>query len=196
MGMTVEGASAALLHDLLEDFEKELRKQGVPVARLLRPPASAEAVRGGFAQLDLLAPDEAIALFGWCNGIEPGLELALPVFEASSLEAMTRRYQTSRLGLGEWDWNPSWVQVMGSKYGLAISCADDPAQPPLVRAVEDSAGTQSSQTQHQVVSLCTPVTWWIDAMRRGWYRCEPDARAWDRSGPSPPPLAVDVYNMT
>ena len=185
-----------LLGELLEDFEAELRTQNVPVDRLLRPPVPPKAVRAHFAQLGLDAPDEAVTLFGWRDGVEAGLGLALPVFELASLEGVVSRYQRSRLGLGEWDWNPHWVQVMGGKYGLAIRCDDQPDRSPLVRSVEDAAGSQDWQTDYQVLSLCTPVTWWIDAMRRGWYRYNPAARAWDRSGPSPFPLAIDIYNMT
>jgi len=194
--MTVEGASASLLGDLLADFEAELRKQRVPVDRLLVPPASPDTVGKQFAEIGLSPPDEAVTLFGWCNGIAPGLGLAFPVFESVPLDGMTRWYKTWRLGLGEWDWNPNWVQVMGGKYGLAMSCAEEPDQPPLVRSVEDSWGTQDWQTDHQVVSLCTPVTWWIDAMRRGWYTYDPSARAWDRSGASLVPLPISVYGMS
>jgi hypothetical protein len=50
----------------------------------------------------------------------------------------------------------------------------------LVRAVDpEFGGTQPWQTQQQVVSLCTPVTWWIDSIRRGWYQWKPELGAWD-----------------
>jgi hypothetical protein len=180
--MTVEGASAALLAELLQEFEMEMRKQKVPVDRWLSPGASPQVVRERFAQLGLTAPAEAVVWFGWYDGVKPvaGSAGALPVFEGISLEVARRRYEGSRLGLGEWDWNPNWLQIMGGKYGLAVSCADAPEQPPLVRSVEDEWMTQDWQTEHQVVSLCTPVAWWIDAMRRGAYVFDRSINWWKR----------------
>lgn len=180
--MTVEGASAALLADLLVDFEAELRKQNAHIDELLRPPASPALVEETFAKIGLKAPAEVVALYGWHDGcVATGEgEAALPARFLLSLEAVPIRYNLSRLGLGEWDWNPSWAQVMGGKYGIAVSCADDPDQLPLVRSVENSAGTADWQTDYQVVSLCTPVTWWIDCMRRGWYKYDQSTRSWNR----------------
>ena len=53
-----------------------------------------------------------------------------------------------------------------------------------VRSVEDSYRTQDWQTDYQVVSLCTPVVWWIDAIRRGWYRYRTSTGTWDRDMPA------------
>jgi len=181
-GMTVEGASAGLLSELLGDLETEMRKQKVPVDRWLAPPASPETVRSEFADIGLIAPDEAIAWFGWHNGVQSvaGSNGALPVFEGISLQVSKRKFTGSRLGQGEWDWNPNWLQIMGWKYGIAVSCAGVPDEPPLVRSVEDEWMTQEWQTDHQVVSLCTPVTWWIDAIRRGAYVFDRSTNWWQR----------------
>lgn len=195
-GLSVEGASAPLLDELLKDLAAELRKQGVPLDGLLRPPAPPQMVRESFAEIGLRAPDEAVTLYGWCDGFRAeGSVLPLPVFEVLPLEGMVGRFRRSRLGLGEWDWNPNWVQVMGSKYGLAICCADEPDKAPLVRSVEDSYRTQDWQTDYQVVSLCTPVVWWIDAIRRGWYRYQTATGTWDRDLDKIP-LHIQMYEMS
>lgn len=160
---------------------------------LPRPPERHET----FAKIGLQAPDEAVALFGWhdgCVATSEG-ETALPARFLLSLDAVPNLFKMSRLGMGEWDWNPNWAQVMGSKYGLAISCADDPGQPPLVRSVEDSAGTADWQTDYQVVSLCTPVTWWIQGLRHGWYQYDQATRAWNRDR-TEIPQQVLMYRMS
>jgi hypothetical protein len=200
-GLTVEGASAALLADLLVDFEAELRAHGVPVDRYLRPGATADAVRAEFASAGLVAPEEAICWFQWHDGRYevPGSERALPVFDAWSLDylKLDREDPNSQTrGYGRWDWNPNWIHIMGEQVGLAMSCAGEPAEPPLVRMVAAGlAGTQDDDTESQVVSLCTPVTWWIDSIRRGWYVWDRSAGAWSRDDAAQP-LIRAIYGLT
>ncbi|MEO6116792.1 MAG: hypothetical protein ABIP33_10435 [Pseudolysinimonas sp.] len=70
---------------------------------------------------------------------------------------------------------------MGDANGLAIFCDGDPVDPPLVRGItwDREYGTQPHQTLRQAVSLCTPVAWWVDALRRGRYRWNERTNAWD-----------------
>lgn len=150
--------------------------------------------RAGF-MVDGASADLLAGLLDAYEFDSPGLVAVLPAFEALPLKAVSMQYRSSRLGPCEWDWNPTWVQVMGDKYGLAISCADDPDQPPLVRSVEDSAGTADWQTDYQVVSLCTPVTWWIQGMRRGWYQYDQSTHAWNRDR-TDIPQQVLMYRMS
>ncbi len=100
-------------------------------------------------------------------------------------------------GFGRWEWNPNWVHIMGDQHGLAMCCADDPESPPLVRFVSDDGytSTQDGDTAYQVVSLCTPVTWWIDSIRRGWYRWEARSGVWTRDAQAQPLLRA-IYAMT
>jgi hypothetical protein len=201
-GVSVLGASADLLKDLLETFEYQLRKAGVPVDQLLRPGASRAAVQEEFRSSGLNAPEEVIALLGWHNGRYETIEAAsaLPVFSVRSLEylAADRKRAVSRpIGFGEWEWNPNWVHVMGDQFGLAVCCSDDPENPPLVRSTDDDGAgqTQDWQTERQVVSLCTPVTWWIDSMRRGWYVWNKESGTWHRDQQAQPVVRA-IYEMT
>jgi hypothetical protein len=84
-------------------------------------------------------------------------------------------------GQEDWQWNPDWIQIMGDANGLAISCDRHADDPPLVRGLswDRVYGTQPDQTLNQVVSLCTPVTWWIDALRHGWYRWNGPGNGWE-----------------
>ncbi len=67
-GPSVEGASPALLSEVLIALEVELRKQEVPVDEYLRPGASASDVTLAFDECGLVAPQEAIAWFQWRDG--------------------------------------------------------------------------------------------------------------------------------
>jgi hypothetical protein len=201
-GVTVEGASPALLAELLKEFEVELRNQGIEIDRLLRPGATRQSVIDEFRASELDAPDEAIVLFGWHNGRfeVPGAFSALPVFAAWSLEylaAARDRSADEPRGFGEWEWNPNWIRIMGDQYGIAMCCADRPENAPLIRFVSDDLvdGTQDWQTERQVVSLCTPVTWWIESLRRGWYRWIPATQEWKRDVDDQP-IIRSIYGLT
>jgi hypothetical protein len=185
-GPSVEGASPALLTELLIDFEDELRKQGVPVDAYLRPGASASEVRAGFEECGLIAPVEAVAWFGWHDGPtrSPNSHKVMPMFLGWSLAETVRAYLNPKghpKGHEDWQWNPDWIQIMGDANGLAICCAGPAEEPPLVRGLSWTReyGTPRDQTGHQVVSLCTPVAWWVDALRHGWYRWSTEGNAWE-----------------
>jgi hypothetical protein len=201
--MTVEGASPHLLEELLQEFEAALRAGGVPVDQFLRPGATRGAVELEFQQHGLVAPEEAVVWFGWHDGRfdVPGAAEALPVFGAWSLADLAVERVTPGwlppTGFGEFDWNPNWVHIMGDQTGLAVCCADGPKNPPLVRVIDSDpfAGTQESQTEMQVVSLCTPVAWWIDSIRRGWYKWDPSLSYWVRDLKAQP-LLRSIYGMT
>ena len=51
------------------------------------------------------------------------------------------------------------------------------------------------QTDYQVVSLCTPVTWWIQGLRHGWYQYDQATRAWNRDR-TEIPQQVLMYRMS
>jgi hypothetical protein len=182
-GPTVDGASPELLQELLQTLETEMRAVGVPVSKLLRPGAQRADIQREFHAWAVVAPEEAIVLFEWHDGRfeKPEAWWGLPRFEAWSLEylaaARARRGETPE-GFGQWERNPNWMHIMGDQYGLAMCCADDPENAPLIRFDDFISGTQEWQIEEQVVSLCTPVTWWIDSIRRGWYQWDKRAQEW------------------
>ena len=185
-GPSVEGASAPLLSELLAAFERELRAQSVPVDDYLRPGVPASEVQAGFEECGLQAPLEALAWFGWRDGPTrtPNSHLVMPMFMGWSLAECVRAYVNPKgqpKGNEPWQWDPRWLQIMGDANGLAIFCGGAADEAPLVRGLTQDReyGTQPDQTLRQVVSLCTPVTWWIDALRHGWYRWNVGANAWE-----------------
>jgi hypothetical protein len=185
-GPSVEGASPALLAELLVEFERQLLRVGVPVEKFLRPGAHPDFVRDVFDRNGLTAPDEAVVWFSWHDGPTriPDGNQPLPRFEIWSLdEADDRRHSggAQPMGHGPEEWDPDWFQIMGPVAGIAMNCADAPEKPALVRALSHTRemGTQPEQTLQQVLSLCTPVTWWIESVREGWYQWLPELSGWD-----------------
>jgi hypothetical protein len=194
-GPSVEGASPALLAGLLDEFETELVRVGVPVDDFLRPGAHTDFVREVFDRNGLVAPDEAVVWFSWHDGPTrvPGGNQPLPLFDTWSLdEADDRRHSdgAQQMGSGPDDWDPNWFQIIGPNAGIAIDCSEPPQRPALVRALSHTRemGTQREQTLQQVVSLCTPVTWWIEAIREGWYEWFPELNGWEYDSMAQPSI--------
>jgi hypothetical protein len=101
-------------------------------------------------------------------------------------------------GQEDWQWDPRWLQIMGDANGLAIFCGGEPTSAPLVRGItwDRAYGTQLTQTVRQAVSLCTPVTWWIDALRHGWYRWNVSGNAWEDVDHSKQPLIRALHALS
>lgn len=184
-GLSVEGAGANLLAELLDKLEQELRKQGVPVDEYFCPGAPAAEVRSTFANNGLVAPDEAVVWFGWHDGVDRSRpsDKVLPKFFSWSLsETVTSRLKLDPnfIGFEDWQVDPRWMQILGEQYGITVRCDDVPENPPLVRALTFAEPSYASTYTHQqVVSLCTPVTWWIEALRQGLFTWLPEFDGWD-----------------
>jgi hypothetical protein len=184
-GLTVEGASAQLLSELLAELDCELVASGFPVYEFLLPGTSEARVRNSVEGLGLTAPDELVVWFTWHDGRAEteASRYFVPGFTLRTLAYVVDCYQDPAyepFGEEEWQWDPRWLHIVGPNVGLAMRCDGDPAQPPLVRNVASDSGfgTQPHQTARQAVSMCTPVTWWIESLRNGWYRWKPDVQRW------------------
>jgi hypothetical protein len=201
-GPTVVGASPRLLSSLLGVLEAELIAAGVPVESAFLPGISAEFVRSDFASRNLVAPDEVVTWFGWHGGPTAArfASGALPYFPMRTLGSMWMERegpQAHPLGYEESQFNPAWVKIIGQGRGVAVSCEGDPGETPLVRGIDfdGDPGTQPGQTRTQVVSLCTPVAWWIESIRSGWYRWYPELQRWD-ADPRLQPADRWAYNLS
>ena len=175
-GFTVSGAGVDLLKDLLAAFDEETERRGGSMRAHLRDGISEDEVLERLAPIGVTPPAELVAWWGWHNGPRPEAPRPQSRWEPMALERAISNYERSPIGLGEGQWNPEWLRFAGTQpnSGWAISCASEPI-PPLVRATDwVEATTQPEVTHFQVVSLCTPITWWLTGIVEGW-------TAWDES---------------
>jgi hypothetical protein len=180
-GSTVVPASAGLLSTLLEQFDEELRSQGVDVSEHLAPGVSADYVARVLGDIGLEPPDELVAWFGWHNGPLPATRSYLPQFITPiSVEDAVAVHKAKMSGDEElrWDVHPGWVKLESPSFGLSVNCEESPENPPLVRRSDVDLPLSREGSFRQVVSLCTVVAWWIDALDRGAYSYDRVDKTW------------------
>jgi len=197
-GQTVIGSGPDLLAILLDAYFDELEELGVPVRSHLAPGLSPSVTRELLEADGLAAPDEIVAWFEKFNGPAFGDgEAPFYLFPGSALHSLEtavklRAVDRQAVGFGHevWQWNAEWLRLGDPVVGLAVRCAEPTDAAPLVRHVGDGHGTNGDDA-HQVVSLCTPVVWWIEALRAGRFLWDADARRWNF-----PPSPVEPGTLT
>jgi len=176
-----------LLRELLIELEGELERAGAPVSQLA-PPNERKIIRAKFEAAGLCVPDEAIEWFGWKSGLTVAARKSnpggpLPLFEMWSQEEIISSRQhlasSSDFGPESWQWSPSWLHLIGDNNGIAVRMTECPANPPLVRSMQfGSPNTDPAYIETQVVSLCTPVYWWLEDLRSGIFRWDGGQGRW------------------
>jgi len=167
----VEGASPELLRELLNEYEELIRDRTPDDWNTAQPGLRRIEIVEFLASIGLVPPDEIIVWWEWQGGHATGRPYSIrhPHLTLDSAKSVR---ETSGVGFGEFEWNPSWLPVAGEgpKFNIAVDCSGDHT-PPLVRAIspEEASTTHDVDSVFQVVSLCTPVAWWIEAIRQGWY---------------------------
>ncbi|MBH0083146.1 hypothetical protein [Salinibacterium sp. SWN167] len=175
-GPSVEGAGPELLTELLAEFERELRVVGAPTS-LFNPGLNPGDVERQFESRVRAVPPELLTWFEWHNGEHPSSPDTAPqVFWSGhtfwDIAGVVRLQDLDidEIAGNELDWDPNWLRLTGRwDNGIAIQCSDAEALP-LVRKVAFDTRTNPADTDTQLVSLCTPIAWWIDAVRSGHYR--------------------------
>jgi hypothetical protein len=181
-GPSIDGAGPQLLTELLATLEERLREARAPFDEIMGRGLSRESVQEKLNSIGLTPPEELISWFGWHDTLESARPpWIFPNLFQMPLASLVQIYPIE-VEVGTHP--PTWFNIAGDSNGNAVSCEKDPSQPPLVRALlHDEGGLDFSQDGRQVVSLCTPVAWWIEALDRGVYTWDLNLGAWrtDRS---------------
>jgi hypothetical protein len=172
LGTCLDGASPERLALLLAELDNLLATMGVNLDTVLQPGITPAEVRAAFATVNLVPPDELLVWYGWHNGLRVDSNnkyLGLSPFVAQAdLDWSIRGYQYDLAeiipaGLGL----PNWFGIESDR-GLAVYCSGNPADLPLVRRPEaEIYDVLEESADHQIVSLCTMVAWWIQALEHG-----------------------------
>ena len=193
-GPSASGSGPGLLADLLTKFEETLSSLGVPARDYLGDGVGRSLVIEQLATVGLETNAELEAWFGWHNGRAGGPDESglgyrvLPGFSQLSLEDAVSRYRSltvdfvvpdgvdpvySTNGVGR-----GWLVLTVDPYGFAMNCEGGPEVPPLVRKPEEEYFDEYFEGRLQVVSLCTLVTWWLEALQSGATTWNSSTQSW------------------
>jgi hypothetical protein len=179
---------SARLRELLVELEETIVQAGG--GRDLSwcvPGVSEPQVRAAFARIGLVPTGELITWFGWHNG-STGYPLLQKHFPRSLDELVTdyqRERDTDWLGEAYGQWRPGWVKIIGISHGIAADCNRPEIEATPVRFADPWDGRFDSDdpgAQPQP-SMCVMVSWWIDAIRDGYFTWKPDTQSWDWGPP-------------
>jgi len=108
-GLTVVGASADLLRELLEAYEWECARAGASLVDIYAKGLSPSEIEDRFAAIGIVPPAELVVWWSWYDGVIPGYPPG-PLWERLSLDTAIGIYEHEDLGLFEDQWNPDWIR--------------------------------------------------------------------------------------
>ena len=178
-GFTVEGASPELLGELLDNYARELKRTSPRIYGAMLPGLPKSKISDELGAIGIEPPEEVLVWWNWRNGFRPLVPIGLRHAQLR-LEDAVYMYRRSSLGTDIDQWNPHWIHIAGSGNDGDAVCCQRSDEPPLVRAVSSfDIGTQPYEDPlRQVVSLCTPVTWWLLSIAKGWNSWDPITGFW------------------
>ena len=210
LGPTAEAAGPGLLRALLEKLENAVSAVGSPAGQWLEDGIAPDEVEAQLSAVGLIPSDELIVWFGWHNGIRHAATAGigarvLPFLIPASLSEAIGRYRSLVLDFvvppeGPVGGDPrvlaggtgfGWLNLCNDNYGFAVACRSEPRYLPRVRLIVDE--WDDDPRSYQAVSLCTLVTWWIQAIEDGAVRWDNQNNLWTDPDPELlPPLQVEV----
>jgi hypothetical protein len=175
-GLIVEGADADLLAALLDAYGFELRRQSTQTWESMKPGRSRQEVVDLLSSAGVEPLDELVVWWAWRDGFLPGasrIGVGHPLLRLE--QALFFRREDEQLAF-ELLPDPSWIRVGGDgmRDSIAVSFADS-SDPPVVRFLDPEIGDRPGR---DVISLCTPVAWWLTGLERGWTRFDETWNAW------------------
>jgi hypothetical protein len=175
LGPVLDGSSPELLSELLPEFERVARDAGLP-AEVFRPGLAAAEVEDRLFALGVHPEPEVVVWFTWHDGTSD-VGWPVPVFPFAPMSYIEHRYRWGEIGSELWEWAHGWIPLGATAHGMALGPSLDGL--PRIRPVSPEVTLQDDSHPEQVLSLCTPVSWWIDAIQRGRYSWQ--GRNWERT---------------
>jgi hypothetical protein len=193
-GPMIEGASAQMLAQLLDEYESILENElGGPVGATMALGIDQDEVETKLASRGLRCPDEVAVWFGWHNGtprIDGRAVGAIPFIYPCSLDESLELYDADRKDLevafeNAWDYElatsgagEGWLRLGPLSETVAVNCRQGGSSPMEVRWTDRDFADPSFVGKLRAVSLCTVVSRWIDFARAGAFSWSPDLQHW------------------
>lgn len=193
-GPAAEGAGAELLSELLRRWETILLDHRFPLEASTNPALDRNDVSMRVSEAGLGPSPELESWLGWRNGQphdSPRLTPSFAVFADLDSALAIREFQRPNFGHGYGNWEPSWLSLCFDRASLAVDTAIDVE--PRVRMVDFvEFGTWGESAHTQVRSLCTAVTWFIEALESGGHAWDVDTEEWVRDLELLDPIAATL----
>ncbi len=178
-GLTVEGASPALLKDLLEAYKYEIERRDPHAWDGFRPGHSRQQILDRFSAEELHCPEELVVWWEWSDGhpmMYPRGLRNVPI----GLDRTLSLYREDRDGMFELLPGPEWVRILGQgrRASTAVFCGQG-QDLPLVAFLDVEEGLGPGRLpDHCALSLCTPVTWLLTSLAEGWVAFNESRQRW------------------
>jgi hypothetical protein len=171
-GLTVEGASPELLAELLDTYAYEIYQRNPEAWEGMSPGLSPDDIVEELTAEDIPASEEATVWWSWTNGYRPDRPPLLsnpPLPLGSAIESYVTDRDIYKFELLP---GPNWIRVTGldRSTSIALHCDDGDGLPLVCRIAPAVKVGNGPHDLRPVVSLCTPVTWWLTALDKGWMR--------------------------
>lgn len=179
-GLSVEGASPALLADLLGRYGDLLRSTSPDVWLASRPGLSRDEVEEALVHAGVAPHPELLTWWAWRDGWTDAAGRGAFIPQMSLETACDLLPDVDDLPVPisrpEGTWLP--VSGWGLRHLVAFS-AESVADSPKVRMISAEFEPAHGQVTHgQAVSLCTYVTWHLDGIETGRVYFDRTAKAW------------------
>lgn len=191
-GPMARGSSAAMLRELLDEYEDKLERLGGPVRETMLPGLDRVEIEAKLASRGLAMPEEIAVWYGWHNGYKRGpvMTQGIPIIFPTTLDQSLKAYDDSE-GLYAWadengvDYESvafgavrGWLPLQGISEAIAVQCVIPGDEPPRVIRANASFTEPGLEHRNRAVSLCTVISRWIESAEIGAFRWDPDRRYW------------------
>ena len=179
-GLSVEGASPALLAELLGQYGEILRSASPEIWLASRPGLREAEIEEALVLAGVTAHPELLAWWSWRDGWSEGVRRGALLPQMSLEKACDLLPEVNDLPAPMLRPSGTWIPVSGWELGnlVAFSAA---AESPRIRMIApELEPPQEQEKSHlRVISLCTYVAWHLDGIETGRVFYDPATQAWN-----------------
>lgn len=193
--------SPELLAELLDEFTSLTEQAGAPGRGALNAGLAEDVVAERLASVGLVAPEEVCVWYHWADGLAEGMKGAFPGLVPAGLERALKnyedwvRYLDGRAGVAledgmdpihlDWGVPRGWLRLEHGSHGVSVECVQRDMAPRVRYASEMF---YVDEPDGQGLSLCSPITYLILAIRAGGVVWDRSTERWQGNPALMPPM--------